>query len=267
MKKIITVLFVSVIALLMSTAVWASDPLVVDEAGLISSSDEGRLTSALESIQSTYGYDVIVLTVDSTDGQSLMTYADDYYDNHDYAEDGVLLCINMDTDNGGASRGWWISTCGRGIKAFTDYGIEQTGGYIRNDLSNGSYGDAFLKFAEAANTIIGGYESTGIAYDTNWQESDWDPEYEPPSFWSTVNWFIVVAAALIVGIIVATASVNSGKRRHKTVRSQQNATVYTVEDSVQLTAATDTFLYSNLAVVPIPKEENRGGGGGGSSSF
>ena len=75
-----------------------------------------------------------------------MDYADDFYDYNGYgygdSNDGLILIVVMDTSD------WWISTCGKAIKTFTDAGIEYIGEQIVPYLSNGDYYGAFDKFAD-----------------------------------------------------------------------------------------------------------------------
>ena len=66
---------------------------VIDEAGLISASDEKKLSEKIKEIQKEK-FDVVILTVKSLDGKSAQDYADDYYDYNGYGygkdDDGIL---------------------------------------------------------------------------------------------------------------------------------------------------------------------------------
>ncbi len=257
MKKIS--IFVATLILLVCMAVPAAaadGDLVVDNADLLTSSEESSLMSRLEEIGTEYDLDIVVLTVDSTDGLSAMTYADDYYDENGYSEDGVLFLLNMDTENDGENREWWISTTGLGITIFTDYGIECIGSEVVSYLSAGEYAEAFDVFADLAAEFINEYYESGQAFDTNntYYESETLPWNE------RINWFESVMVGVIVGILAGLFSRSRGRAKHKNVRNKADAGDYIVQDSLEVTDASDNFLYKNLAVAPIPRDDDRGGG-------
>ena len=255
MKKIAAFLSVVLLAFVITVPAFASGELVVDNADLLSSEEEATLNSQLSELKSKYGMDIAVLTTNSTDGKSIMSYADDFYDQNGYAADGAILVVNMDTDNGGADRGWWLSTAGRGIQVFTDYGIEQVGAEIRNYLSSGDYAGAFSAFAKTADQFADQYINKGQAYDI---DNYYVAKKEP-------HWILWAVIALIIGAVLGLIVTSAQKGRHKTVRSQTNATTYMKEGSLNITNSTETFLYASVATTPIPQNNNRSGGGGGSS--
>ena len=259
MKKLLSILTVLLVMLCMAVPVFADGELIVDGADLLTEAEEQAINTQLQSIRDEYGIDVAVLTTDSTNGLSIMTYADNYYDSHGYAPDGVMLVLNMDTENGGENRGWWITTTGKGISAFTDYGIEEIGTDIKPLLSNGQYGLAFAKYADLSRDFISQYIETGTAYDTN-------NEYGVVPVERKVPWTRMVIVALIAGVVIGAIAASSQKAKHKTVRNQLDAAAYTDKSSVALTGHSDTYLYRNVTAVPIPQNDGpRGGGGGGSS--
>ena len=53
----------------------------------------------------------------------------------------------------------------------------------------------------------------------------------------------------------------------KTAREKNEASNYLVEDSFVLTASTDTFVNTTLAVTPKPKNEDSDGGGFGGGGW
>ena len=79
-------------------------------------------------------------------------YADVVYENCQYGygaeKDGLLLLISME------DRDWAISTCGYGIKAFTDAGIEYISKQIKSDISDGNYAVAFDTYANLCDEFI-----------------------------------------------------------------------------------------------------------------
>ena len=119
---------------------------VQDMAQLLSESERAALIKTLDELSERQKMDVIVVTTKTLDGKKPMEYADDIYDycKYGYGEkrDGLLFLVSME------DRDWWISTCGYGITAFTDAGIQYIGEQMVEDLGDGNYAAAFNTFAE-----------------------------------------------------------------------------------------------------------------------
>ena len=161
MKKRISV-FLFVIALCLSTALPAfaaetdgfADEYyrVVDMADLLTDSEEAALIEKLDEISLRQNMDVVVATTDDLEGYSVMDYADLLYEQCQFgygdSKDGLMLLISMEDHD------WYISTCGYGITAFTDAGIEYIGKQIKSDLSDGNYAAAFTSYAGLCDDFI-----------------------------------------------------------------------------------------------------------------
>ena len=132
MKRIISFIFAAIIILALPLNALADSPkYAIDGAGLMDESEVSELEEMLASLSEKYNFDIVALTVDSTEGKSPMDFADDYYDYNGYKDDGCLFLISME------ERDWWISTKGYGITAITDYGIEVIEAEVVPFLSNG----------------------------------------------------------------------------------------------------------------------------------
>ncbi len=148
MKKTVSLLLAFV--MLFSTItecgifVFAKGSLLVDNAGLMSYNECDYLKDIQKRISKELKFDIVVVTTNSIGSKTPMVYADDYYDNNGYGygsnHDGCLMLINM------SGRDWYISTCGYGIHAITDYGLTYISNQFVGDLSNGKYYDAFYKY-------------------------------------------------------------------------------------------------------------------------
>lgn len=245
MRRIISVLTLLVVlisfAIVSSASVGA--PRLVDDAGLLTSSESERLLAKLDEISTRQGMDVVVVTVNSTDGKSAMEYADDYYDYNGYSDNGVLLLLDM------GGRNWWISTKGTGIGAFTDYGIEYIGEKISSDLSNGYYADAFTDYANLCDDFINQYKA-GTPFDT------------PPE---PFHWFGWGIAAIIGGLIFGAIKKGKLVGQLKSVQHQTNASNYVRAGSLGLTNSSDVFLYNQITRTPRPSSSSSRGGGGSST--
>ncbi len=256
MKKLKKLLITAVtgLAMLMPLSLSASAqlinpelPRVVDNADLLTDSEEKTLTDTINDITKEYDFDVVILTEESIDGYSPMNYADDYYDYEGYgansAGDGVLFLINME------ERDWWISTKGYGITVFTDYGIDKVGDIMVPDLSNGDYYDAFRTFLSTTEEYIIAAES-GDAYDV-------DNTYKTSAD-KTKLIFVSIGVGLGIGLVVALIVVLIFKSQLKSVKFEFAAREYEVKSSFNVTRSHDVFLYRN--VTKRKKPENNGGG-------
>ena len=124
-KRLYIILFTLIFSTMCVMPVFAQnemDAYVVDDAGLLTDSEENSLNETLKEISNRQSCQVVVVTTNSLDGKSAEAYADDYYDYNGYGKDGILLLVSME------DRDYGISTCGYATEAFTDAGIN----YIKN---------------------------------------------------------------------------------------------------------------------------------------
>ena len=222
-------------------------PRIVDNAELISQSEEQMLNDKINDIISKYDFDVVIVTENSIGDYSPMEYADDFYDYGGYgansAGDGVLLLISM------ADRDWWISTKGYGITAFTDYGIDKAGEIITPDLSAADYDAAFEKFLSVTDEYLKEAKA-GTPYDI-------DNKYMTSSD-KTKTLLISIGIGLGIGLIAAIIVAFVLKSQLTFVKFEYAAKNYEVNGSFKLNRQNDVFLYRN--VTKTRKAENSGGG-------
>lgn len=232
---------------------------VQDFADLLTESEENDLLAQLDEISTRQKMDIIVATTDTLDGASVQDYADDLYDQGQFGygpdKDGLLLLISME------DRDWYISTCGYGITAFTDAGIQYIGDQITEDLGDGNYAAAFSTFAQQCDAFIT-QARTDRPYDNS------NLPHDPLS----IIWIPICIAA---GIALAVLTVGTMKSQLKGVRSQPAANSYLRKDSLNITSRNELFLYRTVSRHERPKNEDSGssthtsssgqthGGGGG----
>jgi len=207
--------------------VFATAPRLADDAALLSRAETSEVEKLLDEISARHNMDIVIVTVDSTDGASPMEFADDYYDYHDYAPDGILLLISMEDSD------WWVSTTGYGIRAVTDAGLEYMSDRFVPMLSDGDYAEAFTCFARLCDKFITQAKS-GEPYDTHNLPKD------PFSFVGSL------VIALVIGLVVALIVTGTMKRKLKSVVFQPRADAYMAQGSMQLTHSRDFHLYTHL---------------------
>ena len=251
LKKITAVLAAAVMCTASAYPVWAENAdKVVDEADLLSDSEERSLEKHILEIIEKHDrkYDIAVVTVNSTDGKSAEAYADDYYDYNYYGYDsedsGLLLLVDM------GGRNWHISTKGKGIRAFTDYGISQIGDKVASYLSDGDYYDAFKKFADQADSYIEKYESSGKAYDVGNKPKDYGQ---------------MLGTSFLGGLTIAIIVCLCMMGQLKTAVKQTAARVYVKNGSMRVNHSRDIFLYNTVSKTKIETDSGSSGGGGSST--
>lgn len=250
--------------------------LLIDNADLIPDDSEQELLEKLENISNQNSCEIAVLTVNSTDGQDITEFADDYYDYNGFGyganDDGLLLVIDM------GYREFAITTYGTAIDIFTDYNLVQLENAFVGYLSNGEYYNAFSIFITKCDNIIYDYKN----YLNNNQNDNYyyNDEYYNNDYHYTddyygdngINSFSVkemfslkwIAVAIIIGIIIAFIYTGSLKSKLKTVRAKPTAKDYVVPGSLQITQQKDIFMHSSINKVPKPKANNNRTGGGSS---
>ncbi|MDR1765257.1 MAG: TPM domain-containing protein [Lachnospiraceae bacterium] len=249
-------------------------PLLVDDAGLLTESQEAQLLAALEEISARQECEVAIVTVDGLDGKTATEFADDYYDYNGYGyggdDSGILLLLSM------KERAWAITTYGFAITAFTDYGQEYMMDQVLPGLSSGKYAQAFGTFAQYADWLLtqarngevldvpaqngggggygGGSGSGGGAGNRRSRTLADVPD--------------VLLPAMIPGGIVAVVALFIMVFQMHGVRPQTQARQYVRGGSFVVTGRSDVFLYQTVTKTRKSESRSSGGGrsGGGGSS-
>ena len=223
-----------------------------DSAEVLTEDEDGELEASLEELSVRQSFDVIIATIDSLESEgctSMEEYADDLYDycQFGYGEnrDGVLLVVSI------GDRKWHISTCGYGITAFTDAGIQYLGEQMTPDMADGDYAAAFHTFIQWTDTYIDAARA-GHPYDVN------NLPREPLS-----PMYLVLA--LGIGLVLAWVVVHVMKSQLRSVAFQENAASYVREGSMNLTNSRELFLYRDVHRTERPKESSSSDSGGSST--
>lgn len=250
MKKILCILLALAVILGLSVCALADNSrYVIDEAGLLSEQEALDLEGLFSDISDKYNIDVVVLTVDSLDGYSAESYANNYYDSNGYADNGVLLLVCMD------ERVWWVSTCGSCIGLVDD---DTIGDGIVSHLSAGAYHTAFYRYGQLCADAMSG---------ENYGYEDYDDEYSPNASATTKKRGVAkqLGISLLIGAVIGIIVVGIMASRMKSVRKQRSAANYICNGSLHMRQSQDVFLYQNTTRTAKPKNNSSGGGGGGRS--
>ena len=225
-----------------------------DGADLLTDSEESELLTLLDDTSTETGFDLVIVTTNSTDGKSVMNYADDYYDGNGYGDDGILFLVNM------GGREWWISTSGDGINKFSDATLDYIGSEVAYYLGNGNYLKAFKTFVSLSETYIN--METDYNYNDYYNDDyDYYYDYEYDYGYSDYDdsgydFGSTLIISLVAGFVIALIYVSSLKSQLTSVGAQKAASNYAVNNSLQIAASRDHFLYRNVSRVPRPKNNN-----------
>lgn len=263
-KKLFALLLVLVLCLAAAVPVLADNEGFADEyyrvqdmAALLNGSEEEALNEKLDEISLRQNMDIIVATTEDLNGYSVREYADMLYEQclfgYGSDKDGLILLISMEDHD------WCISTCGYGITAFTDAGIEYIGEQITPDLSEGNYVAAFSSYAELCDDLIT-QAKAGNPYGVDDGDGD---STEPASQPLSLVW---IPVALVIGFIIAKIIVGNMKSALKTVKMQTAANSYVKSGSMNITESRDMFLYHTVTKTAKSKSSSSGSSTHSSSS-
>ena len=223
-----------------------------DSADVLTAEEDSELEDALEELSLRQSFDVTIATVESLESvgyDSMEAYADDLYDYCQFGYgpdmDGVLLLVSV------GDRKWHISTCGYGITAFTDAGIQYLGEQMKPFMAEGDYAAAFRTFVQWSDAYIDAARA-GRPYDVKTLPRD------PLS-----PMYLVLAVG--IGLVLAWVVVSVMKSQLRSVAIQENAASYVREGSMNLTNSRELFLYRDVHRTERPKESSSSDSGGSST--
>lgn len=269
MKRVLAFLLAFLLLVTMAFPVLAVTPKIVDDADLLSDSEEALLEAKARDLADRYDMDVVILTIDSLNGRYVESYADDYYDSNGYGigpdGSGVLLMLAMDT------REWAISTCGDGIYALTDYGIQSLFSSIADDLSNNDYYSAFDTYLEELPRYFQAFQD-GEPIDGYHGGYNGPGTYEPGSRDEIIyydrepglgDYLRVIFVSVLIGAAVGGIAILVMRGQMNTAKAQSGAASYLRDGSYNLTRRADMFLYSRVNRTRRAESSHSAGGGSG----
>jgi uncharacterized protein len=218
---------------------------VVDNAGLLSLSEKNELASMMNSIASSYNFDLVIVTETSIGNRSPMQYADDFFDYNGYGlgedRDGCLFLQVT------GSRDMWFSTSGRGEKVLNSYAYQKLESDTVKYLSDGNSYAAFRAFILAWDEFL--------ELDTKWGRS-----YNFFYRWNLVLVIIAWLVAFGIGCLI----VHNWKQGMNTAMPKTQAVAYIIPGSLNFTVKNDRFLYSTITKIRRETPNSSGGGRVGS---
>ncbi len=250
-RKLFSFLLALLLIMGLSVSVSADAADILDEAGLLTVDEESDLEDVAREIQETYDLDVIILTVNTLDGQSPRRYAEDFYDTYGYGEDGILLLISME------DRDWYILVNGDACDVFDDGALDDLENALLEDLSDGDYYGAFSAYLYTMEGCLSHVSDE----DSEYAESGSDRHQEHTSR-NEVNIFFSLAA----GGISAAITLLIMRSGMNTTKKQSGAAEYMRQGSYHLSEHRDMFLYSRVHKTRKAESSSSSRSGSGSRS-
>lgn len=236
MRRILSVILILVLGMSLAMGVSAQEPLVYDDAGLLTAQEEQALESLLRQVSDAHNAQIIVGTVDSTEDGDADYMIEALYDGMEFGygstRSGVFLLVCMDI------REYRILSNGLAGDAIGGRQIDAISDAIVSDLSDGDYAAAFTVFAKRCDYYLEGYQN-GYPFE--------------------FGKFLLIALA--VGLAAGLITVLVMKSQLKSVRQQHQANVYMKSGSLRLTQSSDIYLYRNVSRTRRQTSSSSGSGG------
>ena len=251
LKRSIYLLIVLSILLLSANALSAT-VCVTDRGDLLETEEEVFLETKANQIESEYGIDVLILTLESLNGQNTWDAADDFYYSGGYSGNGILLLISMEY------RDWEIATYGLVADRISDSKTMQLFNEMADDLANNDFYSGFDTYLDALDRTLARYYA---------DRSDSSFEFDYTSEEYSENHAYQLLASLGIGALVAAIVLAVMRGKMNSARAQHGAAQYMQQGSYRLTTQRDVYLYSNTTRVRRSDNNSSGGsrGGGGGS--
>lgn len=244
MKKFIAFLLVMLVlaAFPCAAAASGSKTYFYDYGGTVDDSEWEDIETALDEASAKYGLDIVLVAIPYklatnygfVNSIVAKEYADDWYDDNGFADNGVLLVCFL---GGSPEKGkdyWYIYAKGDGADIYDD-GDELFDRMFEDRVSS-DYAGIFSAYAENA------LDMASEHYD-----------------YQAGTWLVI---SIIVGLIVALIVTLVMKSKLKSVKYASDAAVYTRPGSMVLRVESDRYLYSTVTRTARPKDDSSSSGGG-----
>lgn len=263
LSKRISILFCAVIMLVCSTSVAFAESTqkLIDDAGLLTSSEQADIVQKMTGQSKETGWDFVVYTnYNGVSKEKMERYTNEYYDKHNFGigdkKSGVLLNIDM------GSRELYMITKGDAMYYFSDSRNDEILDDIQACMKSKNYNKAVNDFVDLSYK----YYCQGILKGDSNNNVKINQKYDNPVVYSLLHYGIV---AIIVGAVVGFVIALIINRKYK--HNGKEGTYDLHQNSVtNLNVSNDTFITKSVSVRTIEtsssSSSSSGGGGGGGSS-
>ncbi len=220
---------------------------VIDYADKLASSEIEELDLFAEKLESVYGITVLFCITEGTGDVTADEFSSGTYGDYTDNENGLII-VHDDWSNT-----YFSFISGNADEYFSDAAVDSMKDAY--DLNESYYGGLYACYELAEKYLENGY-SGGYVYDGEPLNNDTDTigAIEEKDGVSII-WLPV---SLLIGLLVGFLIINGIASKNKSVKMQENATVYTRPGSMVITGSADNFLYNNVERREKPKQtENK----------
>ena len=255
MKKLLWVLLPLI--LLTATALSVSAQYVYDYADILTVSEEAYLENLAETESRKHGISIVVLTEYGIGGADPMVYAADFYDYGGFANDGVILFLEM------GERDWRLVNTGRMMDVIGDYELSYIEDRAIPYFSAGDYAEGFEQYIIIASALTDRYVNG--TYPGDGDLPDYDPEspYDESESVGGMYYLVAFGISLLIAFLVCLGF----KSQLNNAVKKTGATDYFRQENARVTHSADRFLYSRTTKRAKPSDNNSGSRSGRSSTF
>ncbi len=216
---------------------------VIDYADKLASSEIEELNMFAGKLESTYGITVLFCITEGTGDVTADEFSSGTYGDYTDNENGIII-VHDDWN-----KTYFTFVSGNADEYFSDAAIDSMIDVYA--LNESYYGGIYACYELAEEYLENGY-SGGYVYDGEPLNTDTDTiGASEEKDGVSIIWLPV---SLFTGLLVGFLIVNIIASKNKSVRMQENATVYTRPNSMVITGSADNFLYKNLDRTEKPKQ-------------
>ncbi|MEG2814027.1 MAG: TPM domain-containing protein [Oscillospiraceae bacterium] len=164
-KMISSVLLAIICSISLAMPIFADDerPCIVDDADLLTDSQEENLTAQAKEIIKKHKTDIVIVTTDGMRGKTPEQFADDFYDQNKYGvganNAGVLVAVDM------FNRKVAISCAGEAMEHIDDSRATEIRKSITPNLTSGNFEYAFEMFIDNVDSYYNQPKIKDFKYD------------------------------------------------------------------------------------------------------
>lgn len=219
---------------------------VIDYADKLASSEIEELDLFAEKLETAYGVTVIFCITEGTGDVTADEFSSETYIDYTDNENGIIL-VHDDWN-----KAYSVFTSGNADEYFSDAAVDSM--IDAYDLNESYYGGLYACYELAEEYLENGY-SGGYVYDGEPLNNDTDTiGASEEKDGVSIIWLPV---SLLIGLLVGFLIINGIASKNKSVKMQENATVYTRSGSMVITGSADNFLYNNVERREKPKQTEK----------
>ncbi len=248
-KKIFAIIIAVLICIsLVFSASAYTQQYVIDYTDKLSSSEIEELDLFAEKLETAYGITVFFCITEGTGDVTADEFSSETYGDYTDNENGIII-VHDDWN-----KTYSVFKSGNSDEYFSDAAVDSM--IDAYDSNESYYGGIYACYELAGEYLENGY-SGGYVYDS--EEFVYAGEADEPKTANEKDGVSIIwlPVSLLIGLLVGFLIINGIASKNKSVKMQENATVYTRPGSMVITGSADNFLYNNVERREKPKQAEK----------